>query len=205
MAGDLIVQGAFDESGDTGTGPRASRYLVVAGIVCPSLDLLRRAVLRTRKAFGKDLRQIPELKAWHMPPQITAKFLARLAALDVEFYAAIVDKHAARPADDPEDWYRLVFTEVVRQALARHTHLVITLDKRYTQPRLRDELTQAIVAGAQTPGTTLSFVHADSWHEHALQAADAVAWGIFQKYEREDDAFYGLIEEKMMGEVVLLR
>ena len=41
--------------------------------------------------------------------------------------------------------------------------------------------------------------------ERALQAADAVAWGVFQKYEREDDTFYRLIESKIVGEVLLLK
>src|SRR3990172_1983012 len=45
----------------------------------------------------------------------------------------------------------------------------------------------------------------DSQRERVPQAAHAVVWGIFQKYEREDETFYHLIEDKLMGEVLLLR
>jgi hypothetical protein len=155
--------------------------------------------------LGKELRNIPELKAWHTPPKITAHLLTRIAALDVEICAAILDKHSACLPGNTEDWYRQVYAQAVQQALARHAQITVTMDKRYTKPSLRDRLVQFIVAAAQRPGATLSFVYADSREEKALQAADAVAWSVFQKYEREDETFYGLIEGKIVGEVLLLR
>ena len=36
-----------------------------------------------------------------------------------------------------------------------------------------------------------------------LQAADAVAWAIFQKYERGDSRFYDVIESKIADETVI--
>ncbi len=161
--------------------------------------------MRTRKSLGKAQRNIPELKAWHTPPKITARFLAHIADLDVEIYAAVLDKHAASPPHEAEDWYRQVYAAAVQQVLVRHTHVIITMDKRYTKPALGDRLIQAIAARAQRAGTTLAFVYADSQQERALQAADAVAWSMFQKYERGNEAFYRLIEGKIAGEVLLVK
>ena len=45
----------------------------------------------------------------------------------------------------------------------------------------------------------------DSQSERALQVADVIAWSLFQKYEREDEGLYHLIERKIAGEVMLLR
>ncbi len=205
MTESLIVQAAFDEAGDTGIGARASRYLVVAGIACANLEPLRKAVMRTRKSLGKDLRTLPELKAWHTPAKITIQLLQRLAGLEIEIYAAILDKHSAKQPEEAEDWYRQVYTEAVRQALTHHPYVTVTMDKRYTKVALQDRLVQAVVAGSQRPDATLSFVQADSQQEQALQAADAIAWSIFRKYEREDDTFYSLIEGKLRGEILLLR
>jgi hypothetical protein len=201
----LIVHGVFDEAGDTGASPGSSRYLVVAGIVCSNLEPLRRIVAKTRKSLNKELRQIPELKAWHSPPKVVRQILNRLIALDVEIYAAILDKHSAKPTPDPEDWYRQVFAECVRLVIAYHPRLIVTLDRRYTKAGLRDELLRSIVSGAQLAGTTLSFVVADSRNEKALQITDMVAWSVFQKYARGEMGFFALIEEKVKGEVVLLR
>ncbi len=200
-----MAQSAFDEAGDTGLANRSSRHLVVAGIVCASLEPLRRAAAQARKSFGKQLRDIPELKGQHSTAKLTAKFLARIAVLDVEIYAAVLDKHSAKLPDDTEDWYRRTYAEAVRQALARHDHIVVTMDNRYTKAALRDKLTLFVAAHAQRAGSSLSFVYADSQREKALQAADAVAWSIYQKYERGDDTFYRLIEEKVVGETLLLR
>jgi hypothetical protein len=199
------MQSVFDEAGDTGIGPRSSRYLVVAGVGCANLEPLRKAVAKTRKTLGKELRDIPELKAWHTPTRIVARLLERIAGLDVEIYAAILDKYSARRPAEAEDWYRQVYAEVVRQASARYTQVTVTMDNRYTKPLLRDRLVQFIVVAAQRPGTTLSFVYADSRQERALQAVDAVAWSVFQKYKHENDAFYRLIEARLAGEVLLLR
>ncbi len=204
MAESLIVQSAFDEAGDTGTGIRASRYLVVAGVVCANLEPLRKAILRTRKSLGKDIRTLRELKAWHTPPRITLRLLQRLASLEIEVYAVILDKRSAKQPTEVEDWYRQVYTEAVRQGLIRHPYLTVTMDKRYTKAALQDQLVQSIVVGAQRPGSALSFVQADSQQERALQAADAVAWSIFRRYEREDNTFYRVIEGKLRGEILLL-
>jgi len=201
----LIVHSAFDEAGDTGKRPGSSRHLVVAGIVSTDMQSVRRIVLRTRKSMGKKRRQIPELKAWHTPPGLTAKLLNRLSKLEIEIYAAILDKRSAKSEADPEEWYRTLYAESIRQALSYRSRLIVTMDKHYTNAALRDRLVSTIVARAQSPGTTLSFVMTDSRNETMLQAVDAVAWSIFQKYEREEEMFYKLIEGKIRGEIKLLR
>lgn len=191
----LIMQGVFDEAGDTGSGERSSRYLVVAGVVCSNLEPLRRLISHTRKSLGKELRQIPEIKAWHTPAKIILRILNRLAQLDVEIYAAILDKQTVAVPADPEDWYRTTCAECVRMVLAHHPRVILTLDRRYTNTRLQDQLTRAIVS-AQPPGTTLTFVHSDSRQERALQVADVVAWSIFQKYAHRDETYCSLMADK---------
>lgn len=104
-----------------------------------------------------------------------------------------------------EDWYRRVYAEAVRQALARHQQITVTMDKRYTKAVLRDKLVQFILSDAQRPETALSFVHDDSRREKALQVADAAAWTMFQKYEREDETLHRLIADKVRGEVLLTK
>lgn len=199
----VLMQGVFDEAGDTGHGERSSRYLVVAGIVCSNLEPLRRVVTRTRKSFGKELREIPEIKAWHSPPKLIVQMLNRLAQLDLQIYAAILDKQTARVPNDLEDWYRATCAECMRLVLEQHPRVILTMDRRYTKASLRDQLTNAIV-NAQPAGTTLTFVHADSRNERALQAADVVAWSIFQKYTRTDATYYGVIESKQAGETLVV-
>jgi len=200
-----LTQAVFDEAGDTGVSPQSSRYLVVAGIVCSELTPLRRAVMRTRKSFGKKLRDIPELKAWHTPPKIIADFLTRLAELDIQIYAVVLDKHSARRPEDVESWYRQVYAEVIKQVLADHPRASIVMDRRYTKASLREKLVQAIFARMKSPDVAMSLVFADSQQEAALQAADAIVWSIFRKHERGDATFHDLIAAKIVEEVLLLK
>lgn len=76
------------------------------------------------------------------------------------------------------------------------------LDKRYTNPRLRDRLIETITGGIG-PSTVLVLQQSESRQEKALQVADAVAWSIFQKYERGDMTLYDIVHEKIVLEEVV--
>lgn len=59
-----IAHAVFDESGDTGRSERSTRHFVVIGIVCDNLEILNRAISRTRKDIPHKKRgNFPELKA----------------------------------------------------------------------------------------------------------------------------------------------
>ncbi len=79
-------------------------------------------------------------------------------------------------------------------------------DKRYTNQRLRDRLVEALVleGASGLPGTVVC-EYAASEQEQAIQIADAVAWAIFQKYERGDETFYQIIRDRIIVEAVLGR
>jgi hypothetical protein len=201
----FIVPGVFDEAGDTGSSAGSSSHLVVAGVVSPSLDPLRRVIMRTRKMLGKDLRQMPEFKAGRTPHKLACQMLNRIAQLDVQVYSAILDKRSAVPPEDLEERYRRVFAECLRLVVAHHPRVLVTMDRRYTKASLQDRLVNALVASAQPFATSLSFVLAESRREKALQVADLVAWSIFQKYAHQETGFYELIEERIRGEVLLLQ
>jgi len=191
--------GYLDEAGDVGRTEGASRHLVVALVVVANPEPLRKSVTRTRKSLGKKLKQIPEFKAKHTPKRITAKLLRRVVEAESEIVAAILDKQQVTQPEDPEDWYRGLCAQVIQQCIARHPLLHLVVDQRYTNPTLRQRLVEAIVGGITLPHA-ISFEHADSTQEKAIQVADAVAWALFQKYEWGDDDLYKIIEEKIVVE-----
>ena len=133
------------------------------------------------------------------------QLLSRLGALEVEIYAAVLDKTTALRPEDPEDWYRRAYAEAARMAVEAHPRIVITLDKRYTKPALREALVVFMSAHVSRISTALSFVFEDSMHERALQMADVVAWSFFQKYARGDETYCRLIENRVRGETILAR
>lgn len=195
--------GVLDEAGDVGSAEGSSRYLVVAVVLTGDLQPLRRMVARVRKRLGKRLKEIPELKAKITPGKLVARMLEDVALQAVEIIAVILDKRHTRWSV-PEDRYRQVFARAVRNCLVRYPYLLLIADKRYTQRYLEDRLAEVVMEHLKDlPGRAVWRYEA-SESEKALQVADAVAWAIFQKYERGNDEFYRILQEKIIGEEVII-
>lgn len=56
---------------------------------------------------------------------------------------------------------------------------------------------------AELPCETVLIHHEDSIAREGLQAADFVAWALFQKYARNADSFYRIIEERIVVEELI--
>lgn len=194
-------RGVLDEAGDTGDAKGSSRYLVIAIVMTSNLHWLRKAALHAIRRMNK--RSLPELKAKHTPGKVVIRLLEDVAALDIEIAAVILDKQKAKPPDDSEDWYRQVCARAVQRCLEKYPHFSLIMDKRYTNQRLRDRLVMEILESAFHSLGNVVCEYADSEREKAAQVVDAVAWAIFQKYERGDETFYRIIRDKIVVEEVL--
>ena len=198
-----MTHGFLDQTGDVGRIEGATHYLIVAVIITGNPHWLRKAVIKTRKGLRKKLKQIPELKAKRTPKKVIAKLLRHVATLDVEIVAVILDKESRPYPSDPEDLYRTTCARAVRRCLERHSRLALTLDKRYTNQWLRDKQEQVIAEEVGDLSAFLLLKHSESGQEKAVQAVDAVAWSLAQKYERGDEDLYAIIKEKIIVEEVL--
>jgi len=197
-----LKYGFGDEAGDVGWAARSTRYLVVAVILTDEPERLRRVVARIRRGMGKKLKQIPELKAYHTPRSGVTRLLRKVAKQDVEIIAAVWRKDEKARPGDPEDGYRHLCALAAKRCVGRYPQLSLVLDKRYTNARLRDLLVKTIIGGIGD-SAVLVLQQSESRREKALQVADAVAWGIFQRYERGDMTFYDIIQGKIIVEEVV--
>ena len=119
--------------------------------------------------------------------------------------SVIIDKLVIlRPPEDPEDIYRGAVTRAINHCVKRHRHLNVWLDKRYTNPTLRDRLEQAIRAGITDISQQVVLLRQeDSQKYKGLQAVDHIAWAIYQKYERGKQRFWELIRHRIIVEEVI--
>jgi hypothetical protein len=196
-------RGVLDEAGDTGDAKGSSRYLVIAVVLTSNLHWLRKAALRAIRRMNK--RSLPELKAKHTPDKVMIQLLEDVAALDIEIAAVVLDKQKVKQPEDSEDLYRQVCARVVRRCLEKYPHFSLSVDKRYTNQQLRDRLVMAIFESTpHLPGDVVC-EYADSEREKAMQVVDAVAWAVFQKYERGNETFYRIIRDRIIVEEMLER
>ena len=170
-----------DESG-TASPFSGSRRLVIALLATATPRAIELHVRRMQKRYGSSLRS-GELKAGASREPAIAGLLQALAEEQTQIIAVIVDKSAiARPPADPENLYRKAAAMAVAQAVRRWPRLDICLDKRYTAARLLDQLEREIrEAIVGVPQEVVIIRQEDSVARKELQAADHVAWAIFQK------------------------
>ena len=198
------LQYAFlDESG-TVSPFAGSHSLVVALVSTAHPRALELHVRRAQKKYGASLRS-GEMKADSSREVVIAEMLAAIASEPVTIVAVAVDKLAiARPPTGSEDIYRQMVSQAVGHLLRRWPRVDICLDKRYTTERLRYRLERAVrEAVADLPHEVLIIRQEDSIARKELQAADFVAWAIFQKYERGDNRFYDIIAHRLVVEEVI--
>ncbi len=189
----------LDESGDE-TPFGGQPFLVVAVLITEQPRGIELAVTRARRKYGASLAS-GEMKADASPRAVTNWLLAALAATPIEIVAVVIDKTAiVRPPADPRTIYRVAVAEAVRRAVERCPQLDLYLDKRYTSPRLRQLLEEAIRVRLAGSAADVSIRHVDSIASKGLQAVDYVAWALFQKYARGASEYYEIIAERIVVE-----
>ncbi|MGA9347848.1 MAG: DUF3800 domain-containing protein [Anaerolineae bacterium] len=193
--------GFLDESGDVGHATGSSHNLIIVVVVADNPARLRKVVAKTRKRLGKRRKDIPEFKAFKTDVRITNRLLRHAAKTECEIVALVADKKVMGDLDDPEALYRQLCALAVRRCLERHPQLSLCVDKRYTNPHLREKQNRVILKEISSVQQAVLVVeYSESKSESALQVADAVAWALFQKYERGDDSFYTLVKDKIIIE-----
>jgi hypothetical protein len=144
------------------------------------------------------------MKADASPPAVTTWLLRAIAATSVDIVAVVVDKSViVRPPADSGAIYHLAIAETVRRAAQRQRQLDLHLDKHYTSPKLRKRLDEAIHARLAGLAANVLVRHEDSIAAKGLQAADFVAWAVFQKYARGRTEFYQIIAPRVVDEALL--
>ena len=199
------LQYAFiDESGTVGAS-HGSHFLVVAVLTTASPRHLELPVRRALKKYGGSLTH-GELKATHASEKANLRMLETIAGQDVQIVAVIVNQDAiARQPKDPEEIYRRAVSRAIQILVERFPKIEICLDKRYTHEILRYELEKHIRASLVEISHQLVLIRQQSSQTRKeLQAADAVAWAFFQKYERGDSHFYDVIASKIIAEELIV-
>lgn len=204
---EAILHYAFmDESGTVGA-ENGTHFLAVA---ITALKNPREVDKPVRNAFRKAMKKfghqaVSEVKASDLDEEDVLRLLAEVAQKDVLIVATIVDQSAIRiPPKDMEEIYRQAAAWTVRRLAENIPRLNLSIDKRYTNAHLRLLLETTIRNEIEAlPRQNVIIQQEDSVTRKELQAADAVVWAIFQKYEHNDSRFYEVIESKIMDETVV--
>lgn len=199
------LQYAFiDESGTVGAST-GSHFLVIAVLSVGRPRDIELPVRRALKKYGHRLSG-GEIKAAKTEKAAILRMLQAIADQDVNIVAVIVDQNAiVLPPKDSEVIYRWAVTHAIHHLVERFPRIEIHLDRRYTKEELRHALERCIREGIEDLRQKLVLIYQESSQgRKELQAADAVAWAFFRKYERGDSRFYNIIAPKVIAEELIV-
>ena len=200
---DLMHYAFLDESGTVGV-PGGTHFLIVAILNAVHPRDVELPVRRALKKYGPSLSR-GEIKASDFEEKAIARLLEAIAREDVSILTTIVDQSVIiRPPPEMEEIYRQAVARTVYHLVERWPRIHICLDRRYTNERKRFALEAEIREAIQDlPQKVVLIRQEDSINRKELQAVDAVAWALFQKYERDNSQFYDIISSKVVLEEVI--
>lgn len=199
-----ILQHAFlDESGTIGV-PGGNHFLVIALLSTSQPRDIELPIRHAMKKYGPSLSR-GEIKAADFEEKAIARLLTEIVKEDVSIFATIVDQSViVTPPRELEDIYRRTVAKTVYKLVEHYPWVNICLDRRYTNKRHRFELESQIRESIQAlPQKVVMIQQENSIGRKELQAADAVAWAFFQKYERDNKNFYEIISSKIVDEEII--
>lgn len=202
---DIILHHAYIDEAGNAAPSRQSSFFVMSALCIDNPRIIQRIVRKVHRRLDSSEGK-GELKAKKTRGKLVMELLEDLAVRDVEIFAVVTDHRLhGWMHSDPEELYRIVAARLVRKLCAYYPRIEITLDKRYTNRHQRDLLEVAIRDGLADLSQKMVLIRQDdSQHVRELQAADFVAWALYQKYERGNDSFYQLIASRIVEEEVFM-
>lgn len=193
----------LDESG-TISVPGGTHFFVVALLSTGKPRDIELPVRRALKKYGPSLRR-GEIKAANFEEKAIARLLTEIAKEDILIFATIVDQSViGKPPKEMEEIYRQAVSMTIYKLVEQYPRVNICLDRRYTNERQRFKLESQIRESIQDlPQKVVLIRQENSTSRKELQAADAVAWALFQKYERDNASFYNIISSRIIDEEII--
>lgn len=198
----------LDESGDLGfdfVNKKPSKFFTVAILVVRGENnrKLTKAVKITLRRKFNVKKQVEELKGSKCPLVIKKYFYQKVQDVRFALYSITLNKIRVyeRLRKDKERVYNFVVRQVLDQIPFNNANLrvEIIIDKSKSKKNIF-EFNQYILRQIKSkfdPKVPLDIYHYDSKQNLGLQAVDLFCWGIFRKYENNDNEWRDVFKDKI--------
>lgn len=199
----------LDESGDLGfdfVNKKPSKFFTVAILAVQGGNnrKLTKAVKITLRRKFKIKKRVEELKGSKCPLTIKKYFYRQLKDIRFALYSITLNKIRVyeRLRKDKERVYNFMARQVLDQIPFNNADLrvEIIIDKSKTKKNIF-EFNQYILRQIKSkfdPKVPLDIYHYDSKQSLGLQAVDLFCWGIFRKYEVNDNEWRDVFKDKII-------
>lgn len=194
----------LDESGDLGFTQKSSKYFVIGLLIAKNEKEIENCVKRTRKAkLKRKLKEVPELKFNQSSDAVRKYLLKCISTKDVEIHGIVLKKYQVYDylKGHRNKIYNYLTGFLMNKIItsSEERQLIVILDKflskesredynRYIKGKLSEFIKKTV---------NIEVEHKDSTSERCLQAVDFITGAISNKYERNNDEYYKIIEAKI--------
>lgn len=204
----------LDESGDLGfdfVNKKPSKFFTVTILALSSRDanrqLIRAAKITLRRKLNNAKRQkriVQELKGTGTTIEIKKYFYKKVKDTKFGIYSVTLNKKKVYEKLTKEK--SRVYNYIARQVLDQipfekndDDRVELILDRSMAKPEIEEfnSYIRRQLEGRLSPKVPLDIYHWLSHENFGLQAADLFCWGIFQKYERQNENWRDVFSEKI--------
>ena len=196
----------IDESGDLGFKETSSKCFIFTAVIVDDDRVLERVVKKIWKTLKNKRRG--ELHATH-ENDITRRRLLNMVnniptinIISAFFYKQEIRKEFQNNKNSLYSRSLCVLIETLfkRSKTLLNGNISIFLDKTLMKKVIRDELVKNInnlIKIKYNKNYIIDFI--SSQDNKSIQATDFISWGIFKKYESDDDSYLRLIKDKILS------
>ncbi|MFZ2975470.1 MAG: DUF3800 domain-containing protein [Candidatus Moraniibacteriota bacterium] len=199
----------LDESGDLGfdfVNKKPSKFftITVLAVRGENQKKLAKAVKITLRRKFRKKQKVDELKGSKCSFAIKKYFYKQSKDVKFALYAITLNKIRVfdRLREDKERVYNYV-TRLVLDQIPFHnadTQVEIVIDRSKTKKNIAEFNSYIIrqIKSKFDPKVPLNVHHYNSKQDFCLQAVDVFCWGIFRKYENQDQEWLEVFKEKVV-------
>ncbi len=210
----------LDESGDLGfdfVNKKPSKFFTICILIIHEasdrkriVKMIERTLRRKLNPKNKRSRQVQEIKGSETTLSIKNYFYRNIRKVPFEIYSITLNKKRVYPhlIEDKSRVYNWIARMLLdKMDLSGVDHYIeLILDKSKSKPEIA-EFNKYILwqlEGKIDPKVPLKISHLDSCVDKCLNAVDLFAWGLFRKYERRDESWSEVYQEKIKVDMLYL-
>lgn len=194
-----VHYGYLDESGILEDKATAGNFFIISAIIVGHPSQLKHIIKQARRKAKGKFQSHKVFKASKENKGFVKLVLQEMAQRDIEIIIGAWDKKQLHAQMGKNVLYFKLIAQTVDLAVKHYPRLNLVIHKRYTLPRLRQQLETTLSQAIDTK-IYLSIQQRSETECRELELADAVAWSVFQKYNHGNSEFYNIIKEKIQIE-----
>lgn len=195
-----LYYGFLDESGILEKKAKMGVYFIVCIIIVGNPVEIQNAMKIARHKSRGKFRIKGIFKASHANPGFVKAILTELSKRNIGIIIGVLDKRKKKQKIDKNTLYSKLLAKTIAIALGIYPRLDLVIHKRYTLPRIQNQIRQQIVSHIAKAGLFLAIAQRTETECRELELSDAIAWAVFQKYNNKKLEFYEIIKKRIVKE-----